>query len=88
MTVLENPPSPLNLHSPSPNVQHDSDYEDANEDKDEDESVEPPTLSETSQVECDDVSLKRLNGSSLVCKHMQLCQLKHVINIYGNRAFQ
>ena len=82
-TAPDDPPSPLNLHSPSPNMQHGSGYED----NDEDESNEHLTLSETLQVEWDCFILKRMNGSSLVHKHAQLCKLKHVININGNRAF-
>ena len=68
-TAPENPPSPLNLYSPSPNMQHDSDYED----NDEDESNEQQTLSETLQAEWDCVVLKIMNVSSLVREHMQLC---------------
>ena len=87
MTALDDPPSHLNLHSPSQNMQHDRDYEDTDEDNDEDERNEQPTLSEILQAKWDGVTLKRLNGSSLVHECTQLCQLKHDINICGNRAF-
>ena len=53
--MLDNPPSPLKLCSPSPHAQHDSDFEDTDEgddegddeDNDEDESNEQPTSSKT-----------------------------------------
>ena len=80
-TAPDNPPSPLKLYSPSPATQHDSDYKDIAE------SNEQQTLSETLQEEWDCVILKRMQCSSLVHEHMQICQLKNNINADGNRAF-
>ena len=94
-TVLDNPPSPLKLCSPSLHTQHDSDFEDTDEgddegddeDNDEDESDEMISSSKTPQSECDGVTLNRLNGNSLVHEHVELCNLKHGVNAHGNRTF-
>ena len=91
----DNPTSPLKLFSPSPHAQHYRDFEDTDEDtdegddedNDEDESNEMPSFPETLEAKWDGVTLKRLNGSSLVHEHREVCNLKNGINIYGNRTF-
>ena len=68
------------------NEDNDEDY-DEDEDEDEDESNEIPSSLETPQAEWDSVTLNRLNDNSLVCEQTELCNLKHGINVNGNRTF-